>query len=151
MFDKGTIQTQPIDYLPEGFLDRTMDVCLVIRTWAPQEEILAHESTGGFVCHCGWNSVLESIVNGVPMVAWPLYSEQKMNAWLVSEELKIAARVDAGNGVVKKEEIVEMVKRVMDEEEGREMRENVKELKKKTAEEAVKNLSTPQAAYFTQY
>ncbi|CAN7108310.1 unnamed protein product [Brassica rapa subsp. narinosa] len=151
MFDKATNQTEPIDFLPYGFLDRTKDVGLVVRTWAPQEEVLAHEATGGFVSHCGWNSVLESIVNGVPMIAWPLYSEQKMNAWLVSEELKIAARVDVGNGSVKKEDIAEMVKRVMDEEEGKEMRENVKELKKKTAEEAVKNLSTPQAAYFTQY
>ncbi|KAJ0252299.1 UDP-glycosyltransferase 72C1 [Hirschfeldia incana] len=150
MFDKATNQTQPLDFLPEGFLDRTRDIGLVVRTWAPQEEILAHESTGGFVSHCGWNSVLESIVNGVPMIAWPLYSEQKMNAWLVSEELKIAARVDVGNGIVKKEEIVEVVKRVMDDEEGREMRENVKELKKKTAEEAAMHLSTPQAAYFTQ-
>ncbi|KAF8098973.1 hypothetical protein N665_0255s0048 [Sinapis alba] len=150
MFDKATNQTEPLDFLPYGFLDRTKDIGLVVRRWAPQEEILAHESTGGFVSHCGWNSVLESIVNGVPMIAWPLYSEQKMNAWLVSEELKIAARVVVGNGVVKKEEIVEVVKRVMDEEEGKEMRKNVKELKTKTAEEAVKNLTTPQPAYFTQ-
>ncbi|KAL0726241.1 hypothetical protein Bca4012_022334 [Brassica carinata] len=150
MFDKATNQAEPLGFLPYGFLDRTKDIGFVVRTWAPQEEILAHEATGGFVSHCGWNSVLESIVNGVPMIAWPLYSEQKMNAWLVSEELKIAARVDVGNGVVKKEEIVEMVKRVMDEEEGKEMRKNVMELKMKTAEEAVMKLTTPQADYFTQ-
>ncbi|KAG2243988.1 hypothetical protein Bca52824_094187 [Brassica carinata] len=150
MFDKATNQAEPLGFLPYGFLDRTKDIGFVVRTWAPQEEILAHEATGGFVSHCGWNSVLESIVNGVPMIAWPLYSEQKMNAWLVSEELKIAARVDVGNGVVKKEEIVEVVKRVMDEEEGKEMRKNVMELKMKTAEEAVMKLTTPQADYFTQ-
>lgn len=98
--------------------------------------------------HCGWNSVLESIVNGVPMVAWPLYSEQKMNAWMISEELKIASRVNVENGIVNKEEIVEMVKRVMDEEERNEMRNNVKELKK-TAEEALKKTRIP-STYFTQ-
>lgn len=147
MFDKTKNETEPLDFLPNGFLDRTKDIGLVVRTWAPQEEILAHESTGGFVTHCGWNSVLESIVNGVPMVAWPLYSEQKMNAWMVSEELKIASRVNAADGIVKKEEIVEMVKRVMDEEEGKEMRKNVKELKK-AAEEALKKTHIP-SAYFT--
>ncbi|CAH2076373.1 unnamed protein product [Thlaspi arvense] len=146
--DKTKNQKEPLDFLPYGFLDRTRDIGLVVRIWAPQEEILAHESTGGFVSHCGWNSVLESIVNGVPMIAWPLYSEQKMNAWLVSEELRIAARVNVGDGIVKKEEIIEMVKRVMDEEDGKEMRENVKELKK-TAEEALKKTNIP-SAYFTQ-
>ncbi|CAA7035799.1 unnamed protein product [Microthlaspi erraticum] len=148
MFDKTKNQTEPLDYLPEGFLDRTKDIGLVVRTWAPQEEILAHKSTGGFVSHCGWNSVLESIVNGVPMIAWPLYSEQSMNARLVSEELKIATRVGVDDGIVKKEEIVEMVKRMMDEEEGKEMRTNVKELKK-TAEEALKKSHIP-SSYFSQ-
>ncbi|KFK30296.1 hypothetical protein AALP_AA7G243300 [Arabis alpina] len=148
MFDKTKNQTEPLDFLPDGFLDRTKDIGLVVQTWAPQEEILAHKSTGGFVTHCGWNSVLESIVNGVPMIGWPLYSEQKMNALLISEELKIAVRVNVGDGIVKKEEIVEMVKRVMDEEEGKEMRKNVKELKK-TSEEALKNTHIP-STYFTQ-
>ncbi|KAL1215503.1 UDP-glycosyltransferase 72C1 [Cardamine amara subsp. amara] len=147
MFDKTNNETEPLDFLPDGFVDRTKYIGLVVRTWAPQEEILAHESTGGFVTHCGWNSVLESIVNGVPMVAWPLYSEQKMNAWMISEELKIASRVNVADGIVKKEEIVEMVKRVMDEEEGKEIRKNVKELKK-TAEEALKKTHIP-SAYFT--
>jgi UDP:flavonoid glycosyltransferase YjiC (YdhE family) len=99
------------------------------------------------VTHCGWNSVLESIVNGVPMVAWPLYSEQKMNARMVSGELKIALQINVADGIVKKEVIAEMVKRVMDEEEGKEMRKNVKELKK-TAEEAL-NMTHIPSAYFT--
>ncbi|CAN8328146.1 unnamed protein product [Cochlearia groenlandica] len=146
MFHTIKNQIEPLDFLPDGFLDRTKDIGLVVRSWAPQEEILAHESTGGFVTHCGWNSVLESIVNGVPMIAWPLYSEQKMNARLVSEELKIAAQVNVGDGIVKKEEIVEMVKRVMDKEESKEMRKTVKELKK-TAEKALKNTHIPSACF----
>ncbi|EOA15672.1 hypothetical protein CARUB_v10006214mg [Capsella rubella] len=148
MFDKTKNETETMEFLPNGFLNRTKDIGLVVQTWAPQEEILAHESIGGFVTHCGWNSVLESIVNGVPMVAWPLYSEQKMNAWMVSEELKIASRVNAADGIVKKEEIVEMVKKVMDQEEGKDMRKNAKELKK-TAEEALNKTHIP-FAYFIQ-
>ena len=58
--------------LPEGFLERTKDRGLVVRSWAPQVAILSHDSVGGFVTHCGWNSVLEAVCGGVPMLAWPL-------------------------------------------------------------------------------
>ncbi|XP_024027576.1 UDP-glycosyltransferase 88A1-like [Morus notabilis] len=76
--------------LPEGFLDRTKDRGLVLKNWAPQMEVLSHESVGGFVTHCGWNSVLESVYAGVPMVAWPLYAEQRFNKVVLVEEIKIA-------------------------------------------------------------
>ncbi|KAL1212320.1 UDP-glycosyltransferase 72D1 [Cardamine amara subsp. amara] len=56
--------------LPEGFLDRTRDVGLVVTQWAPQVEILSHGSIGGFLSHCGWSSVLESLTKGVPIVVW---------------------------------------------------------------------------------
>uniref|UniRef100_A0A251SR39 Glycosyltransferase n=1 Tax=Helianthus annuus TaxID=4232 RepID=A0A251SR39_HELAN len=64
------------DILPEGFLTRTKDKGLVVKNWAPQPAILGHESVGGFVSHCGWNSSLEAVVSGVPMVAWPAVREQ---------------------------------------------------------------------------
>ncbi|XP_035830836.1 anthocyanidin 3-O-glucosyltransferase 5-like [Helianthus annuus] len=80
------------DYLPEGFLTRTQKVGLVVSSWAPQVEILNHTSVAGFLTHCGWNSTLESVTNGVPMIAWPLYAEQKMNAAMLTEELKVAVR-----------------------------------------------------------
>ncbi|XVF71126.1 hypothetical protein PTKIN_Ptkin12aG0010700 [Pterospermum kingtungense] len=71
----------PIDYenlvevLPEGFLDRTVEIGKIIE-WAPQVAILSHHAIGGFVSHCGWNSMLESIWFGVPITTWPLYAEQ---------------------------------------------------------------------------
>ncbi|KAE9598355.1 putative UDP-glucuronosyl/UDP-glucosyltransferase [Lupinus albus] len=55
--------------LPNGFLDRTKNKGIVVRSWVPQVEVLSHESVGGFVSHCGWNSVLEGVVAGVPMIA----------------------------------------------------------------------------------
>ncbi|CAI0420167.1 unnamed protein product [Linum tenue] len=122
----------PHRYLPEGFLSRTHDRGLVVPMWAPQAEILAHPAVGGFLSHCGWNSTLESLTNGVPMVVWPLYAEQKLNAALLAEELQVAVRPGYNNGgVVKREEIEEMVRRVMvaKEEEGKAMRERVMELK----------------------
>ena len=67
---------------------------LIIRGWAPQVLILDHEAVGGFMTHCGWNSTIESIAAGVPMVTWPLYAEQFCNEKLVKDVLKIG--VDVG-------------------------------------------------------
>ncbi|CAK8539844.1 unnamed protein product [Lathyrus sativus] len=119
-----------LDYLPEGFLSRTKEVGLCTPTWAPQTKILKHPATGGFVTHCGWNSVLESILRGVPMVAWPLYAEQKMNATLLSDELGVAVRATATEGgVILREHIADVIRRVMVDEEGIAMRVKVKEYK----------------------
>ncbi|GFS43027.1 UDP-glucosyl transferase 72E1 [Actinidia rufa] len=61
--------------LPKGFLDRLGNRGLVVEDWAPQAQILAHSSTGGFVSHCGWNSILESLKFGVPVIAMPMKYE----------------------------------------------------------------------------
>ncbi|KAK3024674.1 hypothetical protein RJ639_044290 [Escallonia herrerae] len=57
--------------------------------WAPQEEVLAHQAVGGFLTHSGWNSTLESIVVGVPMICWPYYADQQVNSRLVGEVWKL--------------------------------------------------------------
>ncbi|XP_074294317.1 UDP-glycosyltransferase 72E1-like [Silene latifolia] len=115
--------------LPNGFLDRTRDRGIIVSKWINQEEILQHRSIGGFISHCGWNSVNESIVNGVPLIAWPLYAEQNMNATMLVEDLGIAIRpkVKPSKGLVRREEIEKMVKFVMDSE-GFGLRKRVKDL-----------------------
>ncbi|KAK7309272.1 hypothetical protein RJT34_05850 [Clitoria ternatea] len=120
---------ETVGYLPEGFLRRTEGVGVVVPAWAPQIEILGHPATGGFVTHCGWNSVLESVMNGVPMVAWPLYAEQKMNGFMLSAEVGVAVRVEEEGGVVCRERVAAAVRRVMVDEEGLAMRNKAKELK----------------------
>ncbi|KAH9711546.1 UDP-glycosyltransferase 72D1 [Citrus sinensis] len=118
--------------LPDGFLSRTLDIGVVVPQWAPQIDILSHPSVGGFLSHCGWNSTLESITNGVPMIVWPLYSEQRMNATILTEELGVAIRskVLPSKGVVGREEIKTMVRRILVDEEGYEIRAKVKELQR---------------------
>lgn len=62
-------------WIPEGFEQRVSDRGLVFRGWAPQLRILNHAAIGGFMTHCGWNSVMESVAAGLPMATWPLYAD----------------------------------------------------------------------------
>ncbi|KAL9328546.1 hypothetical protein ACSQ67_003549 [Phaseolus vulgaris] len=57
--------------------------------WAPQEEVLEHKAIGGFLTHSGWNSTLESVVAGVPMICWPYFADQQINSRFVSEVWKV--------------------------------------------------------------
>lgn len=131
-FSVGGDSDNDLYYLPDGFLTRTRDVGLVVPTWAPQADILSHPSVGGFLSHCGWNSALESIMNGVPMITWPLYAEQRINAVLLTEEIGVAVRPKewaSEDTVIEREEVQQMVRKVMVEEEGRGMREKARDLK----------------------
>ncbi|GMJ05707.1 UDP-GLUCOSE-DEPENDENT GLUCOSYLTRANSFERASE 72 B1 [Hibiscus trionum] len=145
-FHAGEVnENDPNVYLPQGFLKRTHGVGLVVSSWAPQVSVLGHPSTGGFLSHCGWNSVLESIVHGVPMIAWPLYAEQRMNATWLTEDFGIAVKpkMEAGETVIRREEIERVVRMVMEGEEGKVMRSRVKELK----ESAAKALESESCSY----
>ncbi|XP_057495389.1 hydroquinone glucosyltransferase [Actinidia eriantha] len=127
-------QNDPYAFLPKGFLDKTKGFGLVVPSWAPQAQILSHNSTGGFLTHCGWNSTLESVIYGIPLVAWPLYAEQKMNAVMLAEDLKVALRpkVDE-NGLVGRAEIAKVVKGLMEGEEGKGLRTRMRVLKEAAA------------------
>ncbi|KAH7682353.1 hydroquinone glucosyltransferase protein [Dioscorea alata] len=127
-FDSMSVD-DPVEFLPEGFVERTKEVGLLVPSWAPQLQVLAHIATGGFLSHCGWNSTLESVMHGVPMIAWPLYAEQRMNAVMLTEEVKVALRpVVAADGIYKSEKIAKVVKALMEGEEGKKVREKAKEL-----------------------
>ncbi|XP_064948266.1 hydroquinone glucosyltransferase-like [Musa acuminata AAA Group] len=125
----GGSNADPESYLPECFLERTKGTGLVVSFWAPQVRILSHRAVGGFLTHCGWSSTLESAVHEVPMIAWPLYAEQRMNALMLADRLKVALRVKAReDGVVRREEISAAVAELMKGEEGRAARERVRQL-----------------------
>ncbi|CAH9100625.1 unnamed protein product [Cuscuta europaea] len=69
--------------LPNGFLERVGDRGRVVEGWAPQQRILLHPSIGAFMSHCGWNSTVESIECGVPIIAMPMQFDQPLNAKLI--------------------------------------------------------------------
>ncbi|KAM6597576.1 hypothetical protein CsatA_008100 [Cannabis sativa] len=114
-FNVGGDINDPKSFLPDGFMERTKEVGYVVSSWAPQSAVLRHRSTGAFLSHCGWNSILESLSQGVPMIAWPLYAEQKMNATILVEEVGVAVKlaVDLRKGIVTREEIERAVSLVI--------------------------------------
>ncbi|XP_042488297.1 hydroquinone glucosyltransferase-like [Macadamia integrifolia] len=136
----------PLAFLPEGFLERTKERGLVVQSWAPQIQVLSHGSTGGFLTHCGWNSTLESVVHGVPLVAWPLYAEQKMNAVMLAEEINVALKPKVGeNGLIVRDEIAAVVKCLMEGEEGKRVSKKMKELKDAAAKALTEDGSSTQS------
>nr|ACB56926.1 glycosyltransferase UGT90A7 [Pilosella officinarum] len=121
-------ETSAVDELQERVGERG----LIVTEWVDQMEILKHESVKGFVSHCGWNSVLESICSEVPILAWPMMAEQPLNTRMVVEELKIGLRVETCDGsvkgFVKSEGLKKMVKELMEGENGKEVWKKVKEV-----------------------
>jgi hypothetical protein len=126
------------EVLPVGFLERTREIGMICG-WAPQVEVLAHKAIGGFVSHCGWNSILESLWHGVPIAAWPVYAEQQINAFQMVKDLGLAVELKLdyrrGGEVVAAEDIEKAVKCLMDGES--EVRKRVKEVSEKSRKAVV--------------
>ncbi|KAK6930662.1 UDP-glucuronosyl/UDP-glucosyltransferase [Dillenia turbinata] len=98
--------------------------------WCSQVEVLKHPSVGCFLTHCGWNSSLESLVSGVPVVAFPQCSDQWTNAKLIEDACRTGVRVSVNNeGIVEGEEITRCLDLVMGGERGIELRQNAKKWK----------------------
>ncbi|KAF8678542.1 hypothetical protein HU200_046157 [Digitaria exilis] len=130
--------------LPEGFLERTKGQGLVVKSWAPQVEVLGHRATGAFMTHCGWNSTLEGIMAGLPLLCWPLYAEQRLNKVFIVEEMKLGVALRGfDEEVVKAEEVEAKVKWVMESDGGRGLREQAAAEKSK----AVQALSEGGSSY----
>ncbi|XP_010321154.4 UDP-glycosyltransferase 74B1-like [Solanum lycopersicum] len=125
--------------LPKGFIESTIGKGLIV-SWCNQLETLANQAIGCFVTHCGWNSTLEGLSLGVPMVAMPQFSDQMTDAKFIDEiwEIGVRPKLDDMLGIVKREELLFCLKEVMEGEKSDEIRKNAtkwRDLAKKTVSE----------------
>ncbi|XP_049383734.1 UDP-glycosyltransferase 90A1-like [Solanum stenotomum] len=121
-----------IDEINDGFENRVKNRGLVVTEWIDQREILNHGSVQGFLSHCGWNSVVESICAKVPILAWPMMADQHLNARMVVEEIKIGLKVETRDGsvrgFVKCEGLEKPIRELMEGDKGKEARKKVNEI-----------------------
>ncbi|CAL9111067.1 unnamed protein product, partial [Musa textilis] len=111
--------------LPQEFTVETKERGL-LASWCPQEEVLAQPAVGGFLTHSGWNSTLESICSGVPMLSWPFFAEQQTNCRYVCAEWGAGMEIDSD---VKREVVEGLIRELMGEEKGKEMKRRAMEWK----------------------
>lgn len=116
-----------LESLPEVFNEMVSDRGYIVK-WAPQKEVLAHPAVGGFWSHCGWNSTLESLGEGVPMICKPFTGDQKVNARYLECVWKIGMQVE---GELDRGAVERAVRRLMVGEEGKNMRKRAVSLKEK--------------------
>eukprot|EP00262_Sarcandra_glabra_P012485 TRINITY_DN3234_c0_g1_i1.p2 TRINITY_DN3234_c0_g1~~TRINITY_DN3234_c0_g1_i1.p2 ORF type:complete len:170 (-),score=32.62 TRINITY_DN3234_c0_g1_i1:289-798(-) len=116
--------------LPEGFEDRTMARGVVCKGWAPQLQILAHPSVGGFLTHSGWSSIIEGIQFGHPFVLFPVAYDQGLIARMV-EEMKIGVEIarNENDGSFTRDSVSESLRLVMVEEKGELLRAKAREMR----------------------
>ncbi|KAK9275766.1 hypothetical protein L1049_023035 [Liquidambar formosana] len=121
---------------PDTWEERVKDRGLIVKNWVEQRSILAHPAIGGFLSHCGWNSVLESLSNGVPILAWPVANDQPVNAKFVVDGLGagiwVPQRSEDGEKIVTVDHdlICDGVKELMRGDKGRKARETAQVLRR---------------------
>ncbi|XP_074294765.1 UDP-glycosyltransferase 90A1-like [Silene latifolia] len=120
---------------PEGWEERVKGRGIVIREWVDQRSILAHPAIRGFLSHCGWNSVVESLSMGVPILTWPMGADQSLNAKLVMHFLKAGLAMDPKLDEVQEDGVIygcnaisSGVKELMSGESGRLARKRAEEI-----------------------
>uniref|UniRef100_A0A0E0GZ24 Glycosyltransferase n=1 Tax=Oryza nivara TaxID=4536 RepID=A0A0E0GZ24_ORYNI len=98
----------------------------MLTTWCPQEQVIEHPAVGVFLTHSGWNSTLESLCAGVPMLSWPFFAEQQTNCRYKRTEWGVGMEI---GGEVERSDVAATIREAMEGEKGREMRRRAAEWK----------------------
>ncbi|XVE79491.1 hypothetical protein DITRI_Ditri14bG0063500 [Diplodiscus trichospermus] len=118
-----------IKSLPNGLQESIGGRGCIVK-WAPQKEVLVHAAVGGFLSHGGWNSTIESICEGVPMLCKPFFGDQHLNSNYICHVWKIGIKLQ---NKLERVDIEGAIKRLMVDIEGEEIRKNAMDLKEKAA------------------
>ncbi|KAF5178995.1 Udp-glycosyltransferase 90a1 [Thalictrum thalictroides] len=133
--------------LPDGMEDSIKDRGWIVRDWVDQRSILAHPAIGGFVSHCGWNSVLESLCMGVPLLGWPMDAEQPLNVKFVVDVLEAGISIPLKHDEIVKVDrkvISDAVKELMESDKGKKVREKAEQVGKLARQAVQKGGSSDQ-------
>ncbi|KAI6695786.1 hypothetical protein NL676_023496 [Syzygium grande] len=125
----------PVNKFHDAFLQRVRNHGKVVQ-WAPQEEVLAHPSVACFFTHCGWNSTLEGLSNGVPLLCGPYFADQRLNRSIICDVWRVGLGVDGDeNGVINRHEMRTKILTVLGSDEIRSNCLRVKEMARKSMSE----------------
>lgn len=122
------VSSEETDYLPIGYEDNIKDRGLIV-PWCCQTAVISHPAVGGFLTHCGWNSIMESIWCSVPFICFPLLTDQFTNRKLVVDDWKIGIDLSDKDSITS-DEVAEKVKFLIKGEEAEEMKQRIKKIKK---------------------
>ncbi|KAG5252574.1 7-deoxyloganetin glucosyltransferase [Salix suchowensis] len=124
--------------LPAEFAAETKNRGFVT-SWCPQENVLNHPSVGGFLTHAGWNSIIESLCAGVPVICWPLFADQPINCSYACVEWGVGMEIDSN---VEREGVEKLIRNLMGGEQCKKTREKAEHWKKVAEEATVSNGSS---------
>jgi UDP:flavonoid glycosyltransferase YjiC (YdhE family) len=121
------LHSEWVEFLPKE-LEELIGDRILITKWAPQKEVLAHGAVGGFWTHCGWNSTIETISEGVPVICRPSFGDQYVNSRYLTYVWRVGLECgeDLERGGIEK-----LIRRLMVDEEGLEMRQRANDIKEK--------------------
>lgn len=108
--------TSDTNAYPEGFQERVATRGQMVG-WAPQQKVLSHPSIACFLSHCGWNSTMEGVANGVPFLCWPYFADQFLNQNYIADVWKVGLKFKRNeSGIITREEIKNKVEQVLSDE-----------------------------------